>query len=92
MSALLRNIANAGGVSGPAFASILNTMSFSDGQVNAYVDRRGNLIGASGYVDATVDASEVKTGLTGQAMIHGSIVCTFTDYGATIKVTPPPAS
>jgi hypothetical protein len=92
MSALLSNIAGVAGFSNPAFAPILNKISFTDGQVNVFVDGDGNLTFASGYADATVDASEVRTGLSGRATIHASIVCTFTNYGAPIMVTPPPTS
>jgi hypothetical protein len=91
MSALLKGIAATVAVSSPSFAPVLEQISFDNGQVNAYVDRGGNLIAASGYADASVDASAIEPGLTGRATIHGLIVCSFSDYGAAITVTPPPS-
>lgn len=90
MTALLKGIAAGVTVSSPAFAPVLDQISFGTGQVNAYIDHDGNLIAAAGYVDASVDASAIEPGLTGKATIRGAVECTFSDYGAAVTVTPPP--
>jgi len=91
MNALLKGIAAGVAVSSPSFAPVLDQVSFADGQVNAYIDHGGNLVAAAGYADASVDAAAIEPGLTGKAAIHGSVVCSFSDYGAAITVTPPPS-
>jgi hypothetical protein len=90
MTELLQNIATTVGAGNAAVTRLLSEVSFSDGQLTAYIDGGGDLVKESGYIDASVDAAAVETGATGRMTVHGDVETDFSDYGSAIRVTPPP--
>lgn len=75
---------------GSALNRVFNSLTLTDGHVDAFVDSTGRIISETGTIDARFDLGAIDPSLAGQSVgFNEGFTGDFHDYGTPVTVAPP---